>query len=105
MQGQLINLIFQISSCSLVRLLNEIIFISSTEAPMHSDKNIKRRITHLNRCHEGVIIFTILVTVIIDIDTVSKVFYVKKTDCNMVLLFVRFLKNSSFDIFVIKFSL
>lgn len=86
--------------------MNEIIFISSVEAPMHSDKNIKRRITHLNRCHEGVIIFTIPVTVIIiDIDTISKVFYVKKTEYNMVLLFVRFLKNSSFDIFVINFSL
>lgn len=85
---------FQISSCSLVRLLSEIILIGSIEGPMHTDKTIKRRITHLNRCHEGVIIFTILVTAIIfDTDTVSKVFHVKKTECNMVSLFVRFLKK------------
>lgn len=76
----------------MVRLLNEIILIGSIEAPMHIDKNIKRRIAHLNRCHEDVILFTIPVTAII-IDTVSKVFYVQETECNMVLLFVRFLKK------------
>lgn len=42
---------------------------------MSPDKNIKRRITQLNRCHKGVIIFTILVTAIItDIDTAFKTF-------------------------------
>lgn len=78
----------------MVRLLNEIILIGSIEAPMHIDKNIKRRIAHLNRCHEDVILFTIPVTaIIIDTDTVSKVFYVQETECNMVLLFVSFFKK------------